>query len=283
MNGPSLVQFPLDSNIRYLPLVYLLPPDLIARCPTLNALPRCLSEISASESMMDLLTGDAFFSEIMDAAASLAFPHFGFGGWKEHYTGYSPVWRLSYALPLWTQLIEEETGWGIQALFRMKPGTQIPLPDPERVRELFSKVVKRAIEEQGWQPILDVVREMPCDEDFEPWQTNVRIDFQRKWYHTRSKNVQTVSLEELIEEDEDGSIFYIPDATQNVEAYAIAKDFVERFLATLSDKDRQIVQLRQDGYTYAEVADKLRYKNHSGVIKRIEVIKKQFKEYKGKE
>lgn len=55
-----LVQFPLDSNIRYLPLVYLLPPDLIVRCPTLNALPRCLSEISASESMMDLLTGDAF-------------------------------------------------------------------------------------------------------------------------------------------------------------------------------------------------------------------------------
>lgn len=105
-----LVQFPLDSNIRYLPLVYLLPPDLIVRCPTLNALPRCLSEISASESMMDLLTGDAFLSEIMDAAASLAFPHFGFGGWKEHYTGYSSVWRLSYALPIWTDLIEKETG-----------------------------------------------------------------------------------------------------------------------------------------------------------------------------
>lgn len=278
-----LIQFPLDSNIRYLPLVCLLPPDLIARCPTLNTLPRCFSEISASEAMMDLLTGDAFLSEIMDAAASLAFPHFGFGGWKEHYTGYSPVWRLSYALPLWTKLIEEETGWGVQALFRMKPGTQIPLPDPERIQELFGKVVKRAIEEQGWQPILDVVREMPCDEDFEPWQTNVRIDFQRKWYHTRSKNVQTVSLEELIEEDEDGSIFYIPDATQNVEAYVIAKDFVERFLATLSDKDRQIVQLRQDGYTYVEVADKLGYRNHSGVIKRIEAIKKQFKEYKGKE
>lgn len=278
-----LIQFPLDSNIRYLPLVYLLPPDLIARCPTLNALPRCLSEISASEAMMGLLTGDAFLSEIMDAAASLAFPHFGFGGWKEHYTGYSPVWRLSYALPLWTQLIEKETGWGVQALFRMKPGTQIPLPDPERIQALFGKIVKRAIEGQNWQPILDVVREMPCDEDFEPWQTNVRIDFQRKWYHTRSQNVQTVSLEELIEEDEDGSIFYIPDTTQNVEAYVIAKDFVERFLATLSEKDRQIIQLRQDGYTYVEVADKLGYKNHSGVIKRIEVIKKQFKEYKGKE
>jgi hypothetical protein len=205
--------------------------------------------------MMEIINSDIFLNEIMDAGAALAFPYFGFGGWKEHYTGYSPVWRLSYALPLWAQLIEEETGWGVQTLFRMKPGTQIPLPDPESIRELFGKVVKRATEEQGWQPILDVVREMPCDEDFEPWQTNVRIDFQRKWYHTRAKNVQTVSLEELIEEDEDGSIFYIPDATQNVEAYVIAKDFVERFLATLSDKDRKIVQLRQDGYTLRRVAD----------------------------
>lgn len=86
-----------------------------------------------------------------------------------------------------------------------------------------------------------------------------------------------------MEDEEDGSIFYIPDATQNVEAYVIAKDFVERFLATLSEKDRQIVELRQDGYSYVEIADKLGYKNHSGVIKRIEAIKKKFKEYRGKE
>ena len=168
-------------------------------------------------------------------------------------------------------------------MMSVKSGTGHPFADPEYIQALFSKVVKRAIEEQGWQSLLDVVREMPCDEDFEPWQTNVRIDFQRKWYHTRSKNVQTVSLEELIEEDEDGSIFYIPDATQNVETYVIAKDFAERFLATLSDKDRQIVKLRQDGYSYVEVADKLGYKNHSGVIKRIEAVKKKLKEYKGKE
>ena len=40
----------------------------------------------------------------------------------------------------------------------MKPGTQIPFPDADQVRELFAHVVKRAITEQGWQPILDIVR-----------------------------------------------------------------------------------------------------------------------------
>ena len=90
-----MIQFPLDSNIRYLPLVYLLPPDLIARCPTLCALPRCLSEIAASDDMMDMITGDAFLKEIMDAVASLAFPHFGFGGGRALHRLF-PVWRLSY-------------------------------------------------------------------------------------------------------------------------------------------------------------------------------------------
>lgn len=57
----------------------------------------------------------------------------------------------------------------------------------------------------------------------------------------------------------------------------IAKDFVERFLKTLPLKDRQIVELRQDGFTYEEIADKLGYKNHSGVIKRVEAVKRNFK------
>ena len=40
---------------------------------------------------------------------------------------------------------------------------------------------------------------MPCDEDFEKWDTNARKDFLRRWYHTRSKKVQTVSLEGMLE------------------------------------------------------------------------------------
>ena len=66
------VIFPFGSNIRYLPLVYLIPADQIVRYPTLNALPRCLSEIAASEPMMDLLDSDAFLKDIMDAIAALA-------------------------------------------------------------------------------------------------------------------------------------------------------------------------------------------------------------------
>lgn len=58
--------------------------------------------------------------------------------------------------------------------------------------------------------MLEVIREMPCDEDFMKWDTNVRRDFLRKWYHTRSKRVRTVSLEECMEDEESG-IHYLPD------------------------------------------------------------------------
>jgi len=54
-------------------------------------------------------------------------------------------------------------------------------------------------DKQGWQPMLDVIKEIPCDEDFERVRSLVKIDFIRKWYHTRSKKVQMVSLERCFE------------------------------------------------------------------------------------
>ena len=236
-------KFPKDSHIHYLPFVYFLPEDMIAKCPTLRALPRNLGEISKSDRHMNAIKSDAFLNDIMEASSALVFPHFGFGGWKEHYTGYCPVWQLSYALPLWAKLLEEETGWGLQKLFQTPSSHSIPFFDTDYIKEVMRKVVKRAIVEQGWQPILDTVKEMPCDEDFEKWDTNVRKDFLRKWYHTRSKKVKTVSLEECIENDEH-SIHEVEDVSAGFEERVAAEDFVRRFKARLSDKDLKILELR---------------------------------------
>ena len=274
----TVYQFPYDSPVRYLPLVYMLPLDLLSRFPTLRRLPRSMGALNASPEWAEVILSDAFLNEAMDAVASLAFPYFGFGGWKEHYTGFSPVWRLSYALPLWAKGVEQVRGWGVQALFALPPDFEIPFFDPEDVRGVMKQVVEQAIEEKGWGPVLEVVREMPCDEDFEKWDTNVRRDFLRKWYHSRSKRVQTVSLEVCME-DEGSSIHSLPapegDFTERVEA----EDFCQRFKATLSEKDMAILELRVEGYTYEEIADRLGYKTHSGVIKRMEAVKKQFIQY----
>lgn len=278
---PVIYQFPYNSPIRYLPLAYMLPYDVISRYPTLSKLPRNMGVLNASPEWGKIIVSQPFLNEIMDAVSSLAFPHFGFGGWKEHYSGYSPVWRLSYALPLWAKGVEKVRGWGVQALFALPPDCEIPFCDPEDVRQVMKQVVEQTIEEQGWGPMLEVVRDMPCEEDFERWDTNVRKDFFRKWYHTRSKRVQTVSLEECME-DEDSRIHSLPDPKGDFTEQVESEDFCRRFKATLSQKDMAILELRVEGYTLEEIADRLGYKTHSAVVKRMEAIKKRFLQYEQK-
>lgn len=275
---PVVYQFPYDSPVRYLPLAYMLPYDVISRYPTLSKLPRSMGALNASPEWGKIIVSQQFLNEIMDAVASLAFPHFGFGGWKEHYSGYSPVWRLSYALPLWAKGVEKVRGWGVQALFALPPDYEIPFCDPEDVRQVMKQVVEQTIEEQGWGPMLEIIRDMPCEEDFERWDTNVRKDFLRKWYHTRSKRVQTVSLEECME-DEDNNIHSLPDPKGDFTEQVESEDFCQRFKETLSQKDLAILELRVEGYTLEEIADRLGYKTHSAVIKRMEAIKKRFIRY----
>ena len=55
--------------------------------------------------------------------------------------------------------------------------------------------------------------------------------------------------------------------------------FCQRFKATLSDKDMAILELRVEGYTFGEIADRLGSKTHSAVVKRMEAIKKRFIQY----
>ena len=165
----------------------------------------------------------------------------------------------------------------LQRLFYHPRNLPFAYPPAEEVSGLFEKIVKRVIQEQNWQPVLDVVKEMPCEEDFEPIRSKVRTDFLRKWYHTRSKNVQTVSLEQTF--DDGRPLFWVPDAATHVEEHTISKVFLEGFLKTLSERDLRLLNLRQLGYTWKEIAAELGYASHSGVLKRVDSIMKRFDEY----
>jgi hypothetical protein len=262
--------------------MYFLPQDIIVKCPTLCGLPRKIRKVLYDELMMEVVDSDQFLNEIMQAASALVFPHLGFGGWREHYTGYSPVWIIANITSLWAKMLEAEIGWDVQALLDIPSYANIPFFDSEYIKEVMGRIVKRGIAEYGLLPILDVMREMPCDEDFEPWNTNVRKDFIRKWYHTRSKKVQTVSLEECMEDDEHG-IHEVEDISSDFQDRVVADDFCQKFKARLPDKDMEILELRDEGFTYEEIADKLGYKNHSGVIKRMQAIKNMFLKYEGEQ
>jgi hypothetical protein len=187
------------------------------------------------------------------------------------------VWKLTYALPLWRKLLEEETGWGIQRLLQIPSSMGIPFFDEDYIKETMRRIVRRAIDEQGWQPILDIVKEMPCEEDFERWDTNVRKSFLRKWHHTRTKT-KMVSLEACMENEEIG-IYEIADESTDVAESVASEDYCQRFRERLSQKDMEILKLRLEGFTYEEIADRLGYKTHSGIIKRMRHVAKEFTKY----
>lgn len=274
--------FPGDTMLQFLPLVYVIPYDLLIRCPTLKKLPRSIGEIKENlDWIMGVVERDPFLVELLDAIGFLVFPHFGFRGFKEYYSVNFPMWKLSYSLPLWLEGLEKFTGWNLQAMFLMRSHQQIVFPPRERVEELFSKIAKWAIEKENWEPMMQVLREMPCEEDFEPYDTYVRRDFLRKWYHSRSKQVQTISLEECLE-NAGSEIHTLSSHADDFVERVEEDDYFERFKATLTPNDMKILKLRSDGYNYKEIAEKLGYQNHSGVVKRMAVIKKRFIEYENK-
>ena len=56
---------------------------------------------------------------------------------------------------------------------------------------------------------------------------------------------------------------------------------VDQFKATLSDKDMEILKMRMEGKTLEEIAKKLGYQNHSGVLKRIRKIGLAYEKFTG--
>lgn len=277
-NKKAYYSFHRTDNITYLPLVYFLPAEIFLACPTLCKIPRCFGEVAKSEVTINSIKSDQFFVETADSVAAMTFPHFGFRGWKEHYTGDFPVWKLSYYLPLWAKLLEEETGWGLQMLFASSTTDSIPFIDAEFATDTMRRIVHRAIEEQGWQPMLDAIKAMPCDEDFEKVRSRVRIDFLRKWYHTRAERVKTVSLEQCLE-DSRHEIYAMEGENAHFVSDIISEDYIERFKARISDKDLKILELRAEGRTYEEIAGIMGYKNHSGILKRIRTIASEFEKF----
>ena len=58
-------RIPHDHPIRFLPLVYFLPAELLAAAPTLRTLPRCFSEVAKSETHIATIESDQFLNEIV--------------------------------------------------------------------------------------------------------------------------------------------------------------------------------------------------------------------------
>ena len=64
-----------------------------------------------------------------------------------------------------------------------------------------------------------------------------------------------------------------------VEESAINRVVGEQFLGMIDETDARILYLRHLGYTFSEVAEKLGFKTHSAVQKRIQKLGRQYERF----
>ena len=106
-----------------------------------------------------------------------------------------------------------------------------------------------------------------------------KINFLKRWTHSDTQLGAALSLEEVMESDRDAaenaSDFFSP-AESTEETYSELRN---GFLATLSEDDRTIFIMRENGKTQKDIAEALGYKTHRAVTKRLQAMRGQLEMY----
>ena len=271
-------------NSEYLPFYYFIPKSILKKCGAeLNAVPRNPREIFSNRKVCEFIESDLFLLLIIDAAAYLVWPHMGHKEYMEVYSGYDPAWKLAHCPDYWIkELTDAKILPTANDLYKMAD-TAFGYVSEEEIGAHLQYIVPQAMERYNMNAAIAVAEEFRCFEDFDLRKSRQKTDFYRKWYHTRTKH-PIVSLEELKEnyaESHNGQEWEEPDSGIDIEEAVTSQVLVDQFKATLSDKDMAILRMRMEGKTLEEIAKKLGYQNHSGVLKRIRKIGLAYEKFTG--
>ncbi len=272
-----------DANIRFLPLYYLLPIEMVKKAPECVGIPRALYFVFENKHWIDIINSDLFHQLIIEGISFLSWPAFEVADYKEAFSTYDPIYLMSYMVPQLTESIYEIPLFNLQNMFKMEPWDEYPRFSFELAQTLVYGSAKIAIEKYNLRPIIEEVKKNRCDEDFANRQSHAKIDFLRKRYHKRNfSEIQEVSLDEMREnalKEFERTGIDIPDETVNVERDVTEKVLVYAFTSKLEERDMEILRLKNEGRTYQEITDIVGYKTHSAVKKRIDKIAERWLDY----
>ena len=146
---------------------------------------------------------------------------------------------------------------------------------------LMNCMIGKMMVSQSVPEIMQITKKNGAHEDFNP---NVkvnhdRIDFERKWDHTRTKLGKMLSFDDLDPDDE--SLACWNDESKDGEQAFV--DLTKRFLASLDEEtDRDIVLFKLKGKKQSEIAETLGF-SQSAIAKRLKKIKVKFKAFANKD
>lgn len=149
--------------------------------------------------------------------------------------------------------------------------------DDADIKTIMDRVVTVVNEElisvlmqgQQFSAINDAALEMPTHEDFGKKFNADAVNFHDQWTHCKTAVGEMLSLD-----DEEN-----PLEDSGYEMDEMFQIMCKAFCETLNDADLTLFCMREDGYTQAEIAEKLGYKSQSAVAKRLQKLRNRWDEF----
>lgn len=146
----------------------------------------------------------------------------------------------------------------------------------EEAEDATQQMIEHADRAGNLRALIDTVASNRVHDDFSPYWSREREDFERAMYHKRAK--VKVSFVELPEREAIHSHF--TQMAPSPDAGVIEQAMFNDFLALLDQKNRSIVICMRRGMTTAsEISRALGYANHTPVTKRLRKIRQVARRY----
>lgn len=273
------------KNADYIPAYYFLPEEILSMWSSeYQRIPRSFNALVDDNEAVAAIENDAFLAFLLWSYAYLIWPFMMPGVGAEIYSGIEPAWIFAHNPNYWIRTLTlQGVIPSIDFVAERLGNRQFPFLPWDMINKHLPLAVEVTMRNNNMREIIKVAEEYRCFEDFDYVNSRQKTDFYGKWYHTRTKH-PIISLEEYTENcalHHNGVEWDTADGLQDFEKFIDAQILVDQFKATLSEKDMHILTLRMDGYTLEEIAKKLGYKNHSGVLKRIREIGLAYQKFTG--
>ena len=275
------------KNAKYLTAFYAIPREILEKaCPDLLKVSRFPAQITRDWKQIELVESDRFKQAIIEIYAYMVWNYLDISPYMEIFSGYDPLYMFAHQPEYWLKtMIDEKVIMDSQTVFSMlmdNPYVFYEFTSMERISGAIKYTVDKTIEQLNLKPVIDCIKQNRCWEDFDARDSKQKTDFFRKWYHSRTAHPM-ISLEQFQEEyaeRNDGKEFDIPDST-DVEDEAVTQELIDSFMKELTEKQKQILNLRLEGRTYEEIAQRVGYKTHSTVVKQMDKIGQKFETFAG--
>ena len=153
----------------------------------------------------------------------------------------------------------------------------------DQFSDLFlSVMMNKLMQVESVPDILGASKEIGVHEDFATTaNTNFdKVDFNRQWDHTRTRVGELESLDQ-IEKAEHKTPESVTEFTEeDPQIYLEMVETIKEFYAFLGDEtDVKIFKLKANGYTQKKIAERLGFKTHSAIGKRLKKIEEKQKAF----